>query len=276
MAKTTRIIPKLISLLNLLICPIAYGDSPFYLMTFGEYGLAKIAGFNQIPRGGSQDSSSYRRPNFNELNIEKESYHTFGIGLQLHSWQMLYSHSAIHLEKSAMLNESLFSHGQPLPADILYHFNLAPNKHQVQLKKYFPSLPKNNNFHFALFSNIDWLGYHYHFYPLNSALSATAPSSRRDFTNLSFSIGTEFQYQWHPYFSSAIDLSTSLPFFHLQIAEAKFIQRFHMLNRHLTKFTPYMGLSYLKIDLQDKQDLANHLRFTAKPYVFVGIEFLLI
>lgn len=273
MVKRTYLILWIIILFT---CTKAYGDNPFYVVTLAEFGLAKASGFNQIPRGGSQNSSSYRRPNFGELGIHHETYHTLGIGAQYHSWQMLYSHAAIHFEKSAILNEALLSHGKTLPVDLLYHFNIAVNKHQIQFKKQFFSLPKNNNFHFALLGNFDWLGYHYNFYPIDSQTSASTPSSNRDFINFSCSLGSEFMYQWHPYFSSILSLSTSFPSFHLRISEAKLIQRFHPFNRYLSKLTPYVGISYFKIDLQDNQGLANHLRFTAKPYFFTGIEFLLI
>ncbi len=273
MVKTTQ----LIFIFTLVFfCLPSYADSPYYILTFGEYGLAKTAGFNQIPRGGDQASSSYRRPNFNELNIGLETYHTFGAGVQYGTWQMVYSHSAIHLENSAMLNQALFSHGKSLPIDVPYHFNIELNKNKIQFKKQFSSLPQNNNFHFAIFSNIDWIGYHYHFYPLSEVFGVPAPSSDRDFINLSCSFGTEFQYRWHPYFSSALSLSASLPLFHLHISEARLVQRFHLFDTHLSKLTPYVGISYLKIDLQDGQGLANHLRFTAKPYFFIGAEFLLI
>lgn len=268
---------QLIFVLSLLFCSFpSYGNSPYYLMAFGEYGLAKAAGFNQIPKGGDQNSSSYRRPNFHELNIEHVTYHTLGAGLQYNTWQILYSHAAIHLENSAMLNQALFSHGKTLPIDAFYHFNIELNKNKIQLKKQFWSLPQNNNFHFALFTNIDWLGYHYHFYPLVDAVGVSAPSSEREFINLSCSFGTEFQYQWHPYYSSVLSLSASLPFFHLHVSEARFVQRFHIFDTPLSKLTPYLGISYLKIDLQDGQGLANHLRFSAKPYFFIGMEFLLI
>ena len=272
MAKTIGLI------LTLLLLPsLVYGKSKsnFNFIAYGEYGLAQTAGFNQIPKGGSQESSSYRRPNFNELSIHHELYHTLGLSGEYKTWEIQYNHSAIHLNKNVMLNTALFSHGQPLPSDRLYHFNIALNKHQIQLKKHFSSLPKNNNFHFSLFSAIDWLGYHYHFYPLEATLPEAAPSSRREFINTTCSFGSEFQYQWHPYTSSAVYLSTSLPFFHLQIAEAKFIQRFHFFHPPISKFRPYIGISYLKTDLQDKQGLANHLRFSAKPYFFAGITFLI-
>lgn len=273
MAKTSLLVLWTILLIT---CTKAYAENPFYFVALTEFGLAKASGFNQIPMGGSQHSSSYRRPNFDELGIQHQVYHTLGIGAQYHSWQMLYSHAAIHFEKNAILNEALISHGRPLPVDLLYHFNIALNKHQIQFKKQFFSFPKDNNFHFALFSNFDWLGYHYNFSPIDAKTSASTPKSHRDFINLSCSVGTEFQYQWHPYFSSTLYLSTSLPSFHLSIYEARLIQRFHLVNHHLTKLTPYIGISYLKIDLQDNQGLANHLRFTAKPYFFTGIEFLLI
>lgn len=273
MVKTARII----FLLSLLFFSLpSYGDSPYYFLAFGEYGLAKTKGFNQIPIGGSQNSSSYRRPNFNELNIEHETYHTLGAGVQFGTWQMVYSHSAIHLENNVALNEALFSHGKPLPSDVFYHFNIELNKNKIQLKKQFSSIPQYQNFHFAIFSNIDWLGYHYHFYPLHQRAGVSTPSSDRDFINLSFSFGTECQYQWHPYLSSVLSLSASLPLFHLQVSEARFVQRFHVFNTPMSKFTPYIGISYLKIDLQDGQGLANHLRFSAKPYFFIGMEFLLI
>lgn len=263
-------------LIILFSCHKAYGESSFYFVTLTEFGLAKASGFNQIPRGGSQNSSSYRRPNFDELGIRHETYHTLGVGAQYRSWQIVYSHAAIHFEKNAILNEALLSHGKPLPADLLYHFNIALNKHQIQFKKQFLSLPRYNNFHFALLGNFDWLGYHYNFYPIDTHASVSTPSSHRDFINFSCSLGTEFQYQWSPYLSSTLNLSTSLPSFHLRISEAKFTQRFHIFDRHLSKLTPYVGMSYFKIDLQDNQGLANHLRFSAKPYFFTGIEFLLI
>lgn len=254
-----------------------YGkNSPFYMLTFGEYGLAYSTGFNQIPRGGSQDSSSYRRPNFEELHIHKEFFHSLGIGAQYYSWQIRYSHAAIHLESSAMLNQSLFSHGLSLPAEMLYHFNIALNKHQIQFEKAFSIAAIKNNVHLSLLSNIDWLGYHYHFYPLSTQSAISAPASQRDFINLSCSLGMTFQYRWSSYFSSAVYLSTSLPFFHLQIAEAKLIQRFHLIDKSLLKLTPYVGIAYSKMDLQDNQGLANHLLFTAKPYIFAGVEFLFI
>ena len=261
------------------LCPIITyaADRPFYFTAMGEYGITQAKGFNQIPRGGSQHSSSYRRPSFEELNIKNKIYHTFGFGVQFPVWKIAYNHSAIHLKNNVFLNESLFSHGLPLPSDIPYHFNITLNKQQIQFKKKLSnSASKKNHFYFNLFSNVDWLGYHYHFYPLIQDLSVLTPNSRRDFINLSCSIGSEFQYQWHPYFSSSISASTSLPFFHLHITEAKFIQHFHIMNKPMAKLTPYIALSYLSIDLQDKQGLANHLRFTANPYIFAGIEFLLI
>jgi hypothetical protein len=268
MDKATRLI---IAFLSLFSYPIAHA----YLMVLGEYGVANTGGFNQIPRGGSQDSSSYRRPTFDELNIAYEAYHSFGVGAHYQTWQMLYKHSAIHLEKSAILNQALFSHGLALPIDTLYHFNIALNKHTIQLTKQFLSFPKNNNFHFNLIGAVDWLGYHYHFYPLQEEQGVATPSSYREFVNLSCSIGMEFRYQWTPYSSSVIFLSTSLPSFHFQVREARFVQKFYVKKRYLHQFNPYVGLSYMKIDLQDNQGLANHLRFTTKPYVFSGIEVLL-
>jgi hypothetical protein len=138
MAKTARLI--ILASILLFFYPITYA----HLILQGEYGLANTDGFNQIPRGGSQDSSSYRRPNFDELHIGYQSYHTFGIGAEYRTWEMLYQHSAIHLEKSAILNQALFSHGQSLPIDTIYHFNIALNKHRIQLKKHFFSLAHSN------------------------------------------------------------------------------------------------------------------------------------
>lgn len=278
MVKASRLIPYglLFFYINSPVWALNTQEQSFYWKLLAEEGLAThINGFNQIPRGGENESSSYKRPNFNELNIRNKAYHTLGIGAEYKSWQVLYSHAAIHLEKNAILNQSLFTHGKSLPIDTLYHFNIALNKHQVRIDKQFYPF-KNKEVNMYLKSSVDWLAYHYHFYPLESIVQSPAPSSYREFTNLSLSIGTEVRYQWHPYFSSSIFFSSSLPKFHLQIVETKLIQRFHFIDKSLSKLTPYVGISYLKIDLEDNQGLANHLRYIAKPYFFSGVEFLII
>jgi len=222
----------------------------------GGVGLSHLKGFSQIPQGGSDNTTSFQRPNFDELAIDHETFYELSAHVGFDGYYAQFIYRNLHPNGDAVLTEDLRTHAKFIPSG--EHFTM-----QTQYRWWTFGLGWNyqatSRFTVTPVFNGNYFNYHYGY----SSLQA---SSHRDFDLLALTAGVNLTYQLKAHLYTQLQSEVTIPLSCLRIYKIAFrLEPWICLNKHLN-LVPKIDLGWFRIDYQDNQAVPNHIRYAAQPY----------
>lgn len=246
----------------LMVLPKAYALEASFAFDFSG---GPIKGYTQIPRGGDYNSTSYQRPTYAEVDINNNFYWDVEADFRYKQFYAFFEFDKIKADKRHALAEDLTSHGQFMPATVLFkkcvHFDWyragmgwsfqSPNKRWILTPLYLANFIKFN----------------YMFY-------AWPKSSGRSFNLITGLFGLDALYKLTPKVTIRASGMSTLPLSNLTIYNALMAIEYAFIDTPALKFIPRFGIEYIEIDYQDEQNIPNHFRYEAKPHAMIGVKLL--
>ncbi len=228
-----------------------------------EDGKARVNGYAQTPKGGSAETTSFRRPSFAELGIKRNSLYHFAINLQHNDYFFNLDYLHLNPHGSDSLSQDLLTHSQFIPTKSEFGLNVEYDWYRFALGKNFYFSDKKWRIAPALLA--EWLKYHYSF---------TAPplGSSRSFTLLASSFGLQIHREFDKKFSGDIAATYTLPLSNLKLSTLSFALNYALVITPRLFIIPRITLGWLTIDYEDEQLVPNHIHYTATPYGTIGLN----
>lgn len=259
MAIAQRYALTLLLLINL--TPIQAWEGSFAF----DFSGGSIKGFTQIPRGGDYFSTSYNRPTFEEVDLNRNFYWGIDFGLKYKVLKVFFEFDKIKAEKRNRLDIPLASHGQFMPAGVQFKPCVHYDWYRLGVGKAFNSTNKKWELTPLLIGN--FLRFRYAFYSWPSA-------SSRGFNLVTGGFGLDASYQISPKIKLHAFGSSTLPLSNLTLYQALFAIEYTLIQTPALKLLPRIGIEIFEVDYRDEQNIPNYFRYEAKPHIMVGFKLL--
>lgn len=227
---------------------------------FGAYDF--VDGFAQTPMGGSFGSTSNKRPSFEELDFDHDAFYGAGLGGYFQNYHLNLTYHKLSPSHQGALKEPLISHNQFIPSQQPFAFNIRYRWYDLALMRTFDTEYGQWGPYIAL----DWLQYRYQF-------SAPFKGSLRGFNITTVNLGLHWQRYLTEHLKTELDIAHSIPAFNLNLfkVSGRMAYTFYQSPKASTVMG-FLELGHFVIDMEDNQPIANHIHYTAKPYLKAGVQ----
>jgi hypothetical protein len=252
----------LLSCINIYANDEANFSKSFELKT--DVCWANLIGYAQTPAGGQPGTSDIKRPTFKELGINNGMIYDLSLKGIYKDFTVLGVAHFMRLSSSGVLKEPLITR-RPFNAGVSYKTNLQYNWFQFGLGyRLTPNVSKG----FCIEPRIEYAALSFDY----SFDTQTENSISRTYIKGTARAGIILDYMTSKKLSLQMDLAGSFPIKNTpQIINAE-LAGLYRLTSEKSKFDGgirvTLGLMY--IDYEDEQELPNHIRFEAKPYIGAG------
>lgn len=248
--------------------------SNFQVYSYLEGGVNVVNGYAQVPPIPILLGSpipSHERPRFSELDIDSDLYYALGMALKYGSTWSYLQYRQLTPSNTTTLNSPLSTLGHIIDAGQLF-----------AMKSYYQWIGFGLGVEYCLIQpclrftpviDINWVNYAYQF----SAVTQSGYQNLKQERNglVTVRLGARLDYDYRDLVSWQFTLMGSPPFTPLTIYEGKISVAYHLYDKNNFQIRPYIGLSWLYIDLNDKKEFTLHTRYEAVPSIFVGLNFLM-
>lgn len=230
-----------------------------------SFSQAQVDGFLQTPAGGAPGTSSYRRPSLKELNIDDVDVYDVQASMQFDRLQLYAGYQTLKMDSSATLAGDLISRGIAFPAGTQLRSDTEINWIRAGAGWEFNVLPER--WTLTPKAELGVLDFNY-------KLHGGAETAGRRYAQATYRVGLESQYRFNPVVSAVLDAGASLPIPNSpQITVLAARLEFELGNRK-RQLRPllFLGAGMQRIDYEDEQDLANHIRVEMEPLFTIGLK----
>ena len=248
---------------SILFSGLLWADN-FEVHSHLEGAFNVISGFNEVANTNEPFSSSVNRPSFEEQGLNSDRSIALGFDFVWDDMRSSIAYRHLSPTHSNILANTLNTLNQQLPAGQNFAMHAHYQCFTVGLAKSYLLLPclKLNSM-----VDVNWLNYSYEF---NSGIQN---GSKEIKSNLSLRLGAELEYKMGEYYTYKASFMGSPPIFMLNIYEAKLWMSYHLYQKNNFSISPYVGISYVLIDLNNKREPRIYGRYQAFPSVFAGLSF---
>ncbi len=227
---------------------------------YGNFSGGALQGFTQTPQGGTNGTTSFHRPSFDELHIHHDKFYTLGATFFSDNYFLLFDYYNFTPKGNTVLSEALTTHGKFIPAGSAFAASLNYHLYTVGFGMPF----KISHLEFLSWLEVNLLKYHYEF-------SAFPISSARNFNVTGVNFGLKCAYDFSDTLFGDVKISLPIPVTNLTVIGAEIgLNKTVVLNQHLC-LIPRLGLGLLQLDYKDNQPIPNHMRYTNAPYISLGL-----
>lgn len=259
-------------LLTLFIpCILKAGIMPSQYSIKALYNHGKIDGFVQIPRGGKNGTTSIRRPDFDELGIDKVSYPEFEIKAK---WDKLSLYSNVKYKKfdgSKTLQSDLLTHSRAIPMGATLN-----TKHEYISYSFGAQYDIYKTERFTLSPLLEYSIYDFSYKYDATILNYKKISGERSFGWGQINYGLKAAYQVTDRYS--IDLTYKEAIKHDSVRkyrELSFMNSYTVYSNGNNKVNLLFGIGYEKFKYRDTQyEKQNFMKHKISPVYKAGIEYL--
>lgn len=232
------------------------------------HNFGKIDGFVQIPKGGQFNTTSERRPIFDELDIKNINYPEIFIGVNWDNLGIYYDIKYDSFKGSATLNKDLKTHniqlrkGDKISSKHLYAFHNLGVSYDFKLNSKFTFTPKVE-FSILQFS-----------YKFSATGSTIVNNNERKFRAGGVRIGGEAKYQFTDDFSLRFNIMTHIPHDSIRSSlDTSLMGSYNLFRSGKTELNILAGIGYNRFKYRDTQrDMQNFMYVKVKPVYKVGLE----
>lgn len=232
------------------------------------HNFGKIDGFVQIPKGGQFNTTSEKRPTFDELNIKNINYPELFIGANWDNFGIYYGMKYKSFKGNTTLNEDLKTHniqlrkGDRISSKHLYAFHNFGISYDVKLNPKFTFTPKLE-FSVLQFS-----------YKFSSTGSRVINNDERKFGAGSVRVGSNINYQVNNDFGLRFDIMTHIPHDSIKSSlDVSFTGSYNLFRSENTEVNVLAGVGYDYFKYKDTQrDMQNFMSSKTKPVYKLGLE----
>lgn len=226
----------------------------------GNVDYAHIKGMAQTPRGGSPNTTDTQRPQFSEAGIDDEWYYDVGVGFSIYHFFLNFIYHHLQPDGRDKLERSLLTHSLQIPCGQDFSLSFDYDWYQVQIGNYFKVI---KNIQLSPLVEGHWIHYHYEFasYPFASA---------RSFTMAATNLGLGLRFNLNEWLLAELQATTSLPFSNLDINRINLVLNTSVKVQPHLVLRPQFSVGVFRIDYEDYQLIANHIRYTATPNIALG------
>ena len=232
------------------------------------HNFGKIDGFVQIPQGGQFNTTSERRPTFDELNIKNINYPELFVGAKWDNWGVYYGMKYKSFNGSATLNEDLKTHniqlrkGDHISSKHLYAFYGLGLSYDFNVNPKFTITPK------AEFSLLQFS------YKFSSTGSTTINNDERAFGAGGIRLGGEAVYKVNDDFSVKLDAMSHIPHDSIKSSlETSLTGAYNLYRSGNKEVNVVAGVGYDMFKFKDTQrDMQNFMYSETKPVYKLGVE----
>lgn len=266
MEKSKGIFTHFFNQITYTILLIFFSSSLFAWQGFilADINYGNTDGFIQIPKGGSPGTTSFQRPNFSELDIQHSWFYEIGGGVEAHRYKLWFDYRYIKNSSDPFLLSPLKTHNQWVAANSPFLMKLSYDWYALILEK--TLLTSSPKWEITPFLSANVIKTSYQFFAIDS-------QSSRSFAHFATNIGLNVEYFFTPLFSASLQGSTSIPISNLNIAFAQAKLRYQERMQHFV-LQPFIAIGLLRLDLEDKQTIPNHVNFNLRPYGSLGFAIL--
>lgn len=220
-------------------------------------------GYMQIPIGGTPGTSSIDRPTFGELGINNTTNYNFEIAADWRNWGLYGIYNYNHPSRSAVLAQSLTTHGVTIPAATAINTDTKFDLYRIGLKYTFNLL--NDRWQIYPLVEAAILNFNY------EIQSAPATTSRR-FNQATPRLGVGGKYFFTPTFYWDFELASSIGISNLSIQTGNTHLGYTIFANKSQNANLFTGITYTRINFQDSQTMPNHINYAAWPGAEIGLR----
>ena len=232
------------------------------------HNFGRINGFVQIPKGGQFNTTSERRPTFDELNIKNINYPELFVGAKWDNFGIYYGIKYKSFKGDATLNEDLKTHdlqlrkGDKISSKHLYAFHNLGFSYDFKLNSKFTVTPK---IEFSVFQFS---------YKFSSSGSTTVSNDERKFNAGGIRVGGEANYQFTDDFGLRFDVMTHIPHDSIKSSlDTSLTGSYNLYRNGNTEVNVLAGIGYDSFKYRDTQkDMQNFMDSKTKPVYKLGLE----
>jgi hypothetical protein len=229
-------------------------------------GAGALEGYTQIPKGGNFGTSSFKRPTYQENNLNHDDFYQVGLQLSQDGYFCEGMYERLHPIGQTTLSQTLTTHAQTIPASRPFAMQVQFNWYTLGFGKIFNI--QNTAFRLTPRLDANWLQFKYNFL-------AYPNQSQRAFTLLNVSAGLMIETSLNRAACLYLEGKATLPLSNLWILNIEAGYNYFIdVHRHL-KLVPSLALGVLTIDYEDEQPFPNHIRYVNSPYAKIGLKFTL-
>ena len=232
------------------------------------HNFGRISGFVQIPKGGQFNTTTDRRPTFDELDIKNINYPELFVGAKWDNFGVYYGMKYKSFKGSATLNEDLKTHdiqlrkGDKISSKHLYAFHNLGFSYDFKVNHKFTLTPK---IEFSLFQFS---------YKFSSSGSNNVSNDERRFNAGGIRVGGEANYQFTEDFAVRFDVMTHVPHDSIKSSlDASLTASYNLYRSGNTEINAIAGIGYDSFKYRDTQkDMQNFMDSKTKPVYKLGVE----
>lgn len=269
-------VKKLVSSLFLVFALSAYSEisAPKSYEIKYMHSLGNIDGFVQIPKGGQFDTTSERRPTFNELGVKRISYPELSLKTK---WDRL----ALNLNAKYEYFKGSSSY---LKNDLLTHDILVPEGSSIKTKHKYAYYGLGISYDFPLYSNLvitpslteTLFDFSYEFSAKDKNGNVIAVNDSRKFKSAITVLGLAANYSLNDKINFILSFNTNIPMKNSikTYMESSFITSYNLYKNENREVNLLAGISYEKLKFRDSQkDMQNYMKHTVSPTFKLGLEY---
>ncbi|MCS5707525.1 hypothetical protein CC99x_001260 [Candidatus Berkiella cookevillensis] len=247
------------------MCFSAMGNTASEFGIYAELNKADIRGFQQTPKGGHLETTSLKRPSFEELNIDSKVYTSIGAWLRFDPFQINFNYLPLRYDGQTILSSELITHGITIPQGSYFSSDIEDQLYSVDFARIFKPF---NTFTIAPMATMHALDHHYEF-------NSGPLSSKRSFFATGFGLGLDMTYAFLYQYELNAKIHVPIPVTNLDVSKAKLSLAYvWVLTPHLT-MKPYALVEWNKIKFKDHQQVPNYLEYRLSPIWGMGISMMM-
>lgn len=255
-------------------CTSYCGPKKLEVHSFFEGGVNVVNGWAQVPPVPVPTITpvpSHLRPRFDELDIQSDTYYAVGIDLKYGNTWSFFHYQQLTPSNATTLNNTLTTMGQTIDAGQL--FSMQSYYQWMTFGMGIEYILARPCLRFTPIIDANWVNFSYQF-------SAVTESGFQHLTQdrnglVCVRLGGQFDYIYADLFSCQLKIMATPPVTALTIYEGRLSIEYHLYEKNNFRIRPYIGLSWLYFDINDKKEIPLHTRYEAAPGIFIGLHFLM-
>jgi len=255
-------------------CTSYCGPKKLEVHSFFEGGVNIVNGWAQVPPVPLPlitPIPSHLRPRFDELDIQSDTYYAVGIDLKYGKTWSFFHYQHLTPSNATTLNNDLTTLGQTIHAGEL--FSMQSAYEWLTFGMGIEYILVKPCLRFTPIIDANWVNYTYQFSAVTDSGYQHLSQERNGLVCVR--LGGQFDYTYADLFSCQFKIMAAPPVTALTIYEGRISVEYHLYEKNNFRIRPYVGLSWLYFDLNDKKENTLHTRYEATPGIFIGLHFLM-
>lgn len=226
----------------------------------GAFLWGPINGFVQIPAGGTDGTTSLRRPLFSEIGIHYSYNFDFNAALNWNHISLYGGYNYIRPHGKAILDEHMITHNTSIPAGTYLNSKLKFDYYSLGTKYNFYLCHNKLTLAPIIETNLMYFDYEIPNY-----------IEPRTFSSAAFRVGVSWIYYFKPQFHLDTTIISSIPVCSLNIVTAETKLNYTFFANSPVSPTIFVGSKYTYINFQDQQVMPNHV-YSSQVTVSSGLS----